>query len=254
METVHRLQSFLINNAKQVYNHYEGKSFHVFIHPKDPLMYFNYAIPSTSIFKDFEVEYSTIEKIFKENNRQIRFEFLEEAAPLLPHLLSSAGLKEEYRGDFMICTGDSHLIPAPVDDFLVSELNSSSTPTNLKEFKFIQEIVFNQNDGLHLSMIDEQDVISRIGKGLGFVGHMKDTPVSACQYTEIIDGITELAGIATLPDYRCRGLGGKITSIAAGTAYRNGANLVCLSAADANASHVYSNAGFKKFATMLAYS
>ena len=72
-------------------------------------------------------------------------------------------------------------------------------------------------------------------------------------YTIPSDGITELAGIATLEEFRQRGVATALTSHAVATAFANGLEIVFLSAADARAGRVYERVGFQAFATMLAY-
>jgi predicted GNAT family acetyltransferase len=79
-------------------------------------------------------------------------------------------------------------------------------------------------------------------------------PVSAAAFTAPIDGLIELVGIATLPDFRRRGIATALTDYALRVAFASGVELACLSAADANAGRVYERVGFRSLATMLAYS
>lgn len=254
IEQICQIQSYLVQIAKQVYQSHDVNNFVVFINEKDDLPYLNYSIPTKVIDENIASEYSKIEQIFKENHRKVRFEFLEEYNPLLPSLLSSVGLTEEYRTDFMICTESDFIQPISIDGFLISTVNSCSTIQQLKEFKLVQELSFNKNATLRLESVDERNVLERIGSGSGFTGYLNNISVCASQYTAILDGITELVGIATLPDFRCRGLGAAISAAATQFAFSKGANIVCLSAADERAGSVYTNIGFRKIATMLAYS
>lgn len=251
---INKIQQFLIENAKQIYKCYDIESFNIFIHVKESLSYLNYVIPTQPNLNNFPIEYAKICEIFKDNSRQIRFEFLKEVVPQLATLLSSVGLKDEYRVDFMICTPDSFIKTPHIDRFLVSYLNKNSSVDELKKFKLTQELSFNEKKDILLNSIDEKDVISSIGKGIGLLGYTNGVIVSACQYTEIIDNITELVGIGTLSEYRSNGFGSAITSAAVQRAFDNGANIVRLSAADDKASKIYSRIGFYKIATMLAYS
>ena len=253
IEIINKMQQFLIENARQVYRSYNLGSFDVFIHEKESLSFLNYSIPTSAESKCFSKEYIEILKLFDLNKRKVRFEFLEEFAPQLSTQLLAVGLKEEYRVDFMICTRDSFTEPSSIDGYVISSLNSSSAGDKLKNFKVIQEISFNGNSNIQSNLIDEKDVILSIGGGIGFIGCKNDISVSACQYTTIIDGITELVGIATLPQYRCKGFGAAISARATEVAFENGASIVCLSAADANASKIYASIGFAKIGTMLAY-
>lgn len=250
---IEQMQSYLIEVAKQTYQNNYTNNFIVFTDAKEDFSYLNYAIPTKSVVDSFNEEYLQIEQIFRENKRRVRFEFLQEFAPSLPLLLQTVGLIEEYRIDFMICTKQSCLLPRGIDNLYVKVINANSISLDLKNFRLVQEISFNEKSTLRLDDIDENDVIERIGNGCGYIGYLQDKPIVASQYTSILRGVTELVGVATLPRYRRRGFGAILSARATQEAFFHGADIVCLSAADENASRLYSKIGFRKIATMLAY-
>ncbi len=67
------------------------------------------------------------------------------------------------------------------------------------------------------------------------------------------DGVTEVAGLATLEPFRRRGIATGLTALAVQRAMEQGAKVVCLTAADERAGRVYEQVGFVGYATMLAY-
>ncbi len=66
-------------------------------------------------------------------------------------------------------------------------------------------------------------------------------------------GVSELVGIATLAQFRRRGLARCVTAVLAQEALRLGADLVFLVAASAESAHVYERAGFRRVGERLTY-
>ena len=64
-----------------------------------------------------------------------------------------------------------------------------------------------------------------------------------------LDGVTEIAGIATLPSARRRGFGRAVTALLVDDAIRRGAELVFLSAGSAEIARVYASLGFERIGT-----
>ncbi|MEV0395709.1 GNAT family N-acetyltransferase [Polymorphospora rubra] len=64
-----------------------------------------------------------------------------------------------------------------------------------------------------------------------------------------IDGVAEIAGVATLPAARRRGLGAAVTATLARQALDSGADLVFLSAGSADVARIYLRLGFRRIGT-----
>jgi predicted GNAT family acetyltransferase len=86
-----------------------------------------------------------------------------------------------------------------------------------------------------------------------FTAYLDGRAAGAGMFTAPLGGITELAGIATLEQFRGRGVATALSAHATRTAFDQGVEVVFLSAADARAGRVYQRVGFQPFATMLAY-
>jgi predicted GNAT family acetyltransferase len=72
-------------------------------------------------------------------------------------------------------------------------------------------------------------------------------------FTEIHEGVTELVGITTLSPFRRRGIAAALTAYMTLIAFQQGATLVFLIAANAQAGRVYERAGFLPCATRVIY-
>ncbi|MCW2598299.1 MAG: acetyltransferase [Frankiales bacterium] len=77
------------------------------------------------------------------------------------------------------------------------------------------------------------------------VVYVDGDPVARGGHT-LVDGVSEITGVATLPAYRRRGLGAAVTALLAEDAVRRGARLLWLSAADDLVARVYSRLGFRE--------
>ncbi|MBI3959927.1 MAG: GNAT family N-acetyltransferase, partial [Chloroflexi bacterium] len=90
-----------------------------------------------------------------------------------------------------------------------------------------------------------------LGKSRAFTARLDGVGISAGMYTDIIDGVTELVGIATLHESRRRGIGGALTAFVTQTAFADGASLAFLSAANEEAGRVYRRVGYQSVGNLL---
>jgi ribosomal protein S18 acetylase RimI-like enzyme len=103
------------------------------------------------------------------------------------------------------------------------------------------------------TLADVDDLREILAEEGAFLARMEGVPVGAMMYTEPLDGLTELAGGTTLETYRRRGIGVAMAVAATATAFERGVEVTLLTAAGEYASHVFQRAGFKRYATALAY-
>jgi ribosomal protein S18 acetylase RimI-like enzyme len=76
----------------------------------------------------------------------------------------------------------------------------------------------------------------------------KGVPVAVGSH-QPLDGATEVVGVATLPAFRRRGLGGAVTSLLVEDALERGVGTVFLSAGDGTIARTYSRLGFRVIGT-----
>ena len=91
-------------------------------------------------------------------------------------------------------------------------------------------------------------------RGGGVLARIGGEAVSAGQWTPVVDGSSEIVGIATAEPWRSRGLAGLVTAAASRAAFEAGASTCVLSPGNETAQRVYARAGFHRIATMLHYS
>ena len=118
---------------------------------------------------------------------------------------------------------------------------------DLRELANIQRVAFGGEplaDGEEPSRPSGGAVLARIGS----------EPVSAASWTAVVDGHSEIVGVATAEPWRGRGLAGLVTAAATRAAFQAGAATCVLSPGDETALRVYARAGFRRVATMLHYS
>jgi ribosomal protein S18 acetylase RimI-like enzyme len=87
----------------------------------------------------------------------------------------------------------------------------------------------------------------------GFVAYFKGEPAAAGMFAEICDGISELVGITTLPEYRRQGIAATLTANMTRAAFDSGVEIAFLIAANDIAERVYQRLGFRKVAKLLEY-
>jgi GNAT superfamily N-acetyltransferase len=185
-----------------------------------------------------------LRQAFRARDRLPRLEWVEEAAPSVAAALAAAGMTEELRTPLMTCAPEELVEPeADVDDLTVETVG----PEGLREAANIQRIAF----GGHPLEAGEEP---RPPSGGAVLARSGGTPVSAASWTPIVDGISEVAGVATADDWRRHGLAGVVTAAATRAAFDAGAALCVLSPGNDTAQRVYARAGFSRVATMLHWS
>lgn len=220
--------------------------FTVYLTPSDPLRFLNYAIPDGDVEPDRE----TVERLraaFRNRDRLPRLEWIEETSPRLAAALAAAGMEEELRAPLMACSPDELVeARASVDELAVAPVGDP----DLRECVDVQRVAFGEEP---LADGGEPPDPRRNGGG-AVLARVAGRPVAAAAWTSVVDGVTEVAGVATAEEWRGRGLAGVVTAAAARAAFAAGAAVAILSPGDESAQRVYARAGFHRVATMLHYS
>jgi ribosomal protein S18 acetylase RimI-like enzyme len=238
--SIMRLQAFLRETAASEREVVELESFTAYFHPSDRLKYLNYAIPRDEAQPDRD-EIERLREEFRGRDQLPRLEWVEEAAPLVSASLDEAGMKEELRTPMMACSPEDVVEPD------VEAAVALVGPEDLRELSDIQRVAFG---GEPLAADAEPHVPS----GGAVLARIDGEAVSAAAWTRIIDGYSEIVGVATADAWRRRGLAGLVTAAATRAAFEAGASTCVLSPGDETALRVYERAGFRRIATMLHYS
>ncbi len=251
---ISRLQAYLRHMAGSMYSVAHVPGFSMFFHPTDDMTHVNYAIPDADWQEHAAKSLAPLRREFESRARRPRFEFMEEYAPGLPEALGNGGYAEEYRGPAMLCLPHT-LTPAPVAPGLAIDIvGCRASDDALVELARTQREGFGAGEPWDPNESDMAVLRAFMVTGRGFVGRLDGRAVAGAQLTPPHDSLAELAGIATLKPYRRRGIATALTSAATAHAFECGLDGVLLSAGDERSARVYANVGYRRVATMLAYS
>jgi GNAT superfamily N-acetyltransferase len=241
-----RLQAFLRVTAGNGRTVARLPPFTAYLDARDPLRYLNYAIPDDNAEPD-RIAVEELCATFSANRRLPRLEWLEEAAPAVTVSLARCGMVEELRAPLMACARDEANEPrAEIPDLVVAPVDDP----NLRDCVNLQRAAFGQ-----AALPEGENPPDPRARGGGAV--LARTPtdaVAAASWTAIVDGATEIVGVATAEAWRGRGLAGVVTAAAARQAFAVGASVCILSPGNETAQRVYARAGFRCAATMLHWS
>lgn len=252
MITVDRLQSYMREVLVPTREVVTIPPFTLFFHPHDDLSFFNYAIPDEPAGAYLHEPLAALRQEFRARARWPRFEFIEEFAPDLPAALHANGLAEEARMHLMVCTPETFR-PAPeIPGLSVATLDDGASLAAIRENMDTNGRGF-APDAPATSDAAAEEFRRGLATSRAFTAYLDGPAAGAGMFTAPLDGITELAGIATLEEFRGKGVATALTAHATRTAFDQGVEVVFLSAADARAGRVYRRVGFRPFATMLAF-
>jgi GNAT superfamily N-acetyltransferase len=246
MADVVALQAFLRTSATGGRTVLRIPPFTVTIHPHDRLKFVNYAIPDDGARPDGP-SVAALRDAFRSHDRLPRLEWIEEAAPEVAQALAAEGMTEELRTPLMACTeGELAAADAAVEGLDVQPVGDG----DLRDLAGVQLAAFGESP----PAADEPAPDPRRRGGGAVLARVIGEAVAAATWTPVIDGCSEVAGVATAEAWRRRGLAGVVTAAAARAAFAAGAQLCVLSPGDDGAQRVYARAGFRRAATMLHWS
>lgn len=249
---VERVQAYLRDAALRSYGSCSVPPFTLFFHPGDPLTHFNYAIPNEAVRGDISEPLRVLRGEFARRGRKARVEFIEAFAPALPALLEAEGFVREGRYHMMVASPDSFVPVDGVPGISVTVLDSRASDADLIVCMTVQARGFGMHAPVTLEDTDRQRALLAAGSR-AFLARVRGEPAGAGVITAPADGMTEVAGIATLPEFRCRGVATVLTSVALHTAFDSGVTVATLTAGDERAGRVYERVGFRPYTAMLHY-
>jgi GNAT superfamily N-acetyltransferase len=253
MIPIARLQAYLRESARQRYEAVAVPPFTLFFHPAEAAPHFNYAIPDEPAGGDLRAPLAELRQAFTGRSRQPRFEFIADFAPDLAPALQAAGFVEESRAILMICTPETYR-PAPeVPGLTVTILDENTSLTDVGAVMAVQHEGFSMTPRAPVSDEEAADFLKWLAGTTFFLARLAGEPVSAGSLIAPLDGLAEVAGIATLSAYRRRGIAAVITDYALRTAFARGVEIALLTAGDEPAGRVYERVGFRRVGMALAY-
>ncbi len=249
---VQRLQAYLRHSAQQQYEVTLLPPFTLFCHPQDAFPHFNYAIPDGAVSGDVAGALAGLQAACAARGRLPRFEFVEAFAPELGARLEAAGFVLEGRFPFMLCTPETWRGAPAVTGLTVAQVGRDAPLPDVRDVVMVQQRGFGVGDELPTDAEAERFRLL-LQHNVTFLGRMDGQAASVASFGTPYDGLAEIAGVATVPTYRRRGLASVLTSLATQAAFAQGASAAFLSAADERAGRLYQRLGFQPFAYLLAY-
>ena len=248
------VQAYIRKAAALTHEVVEAPPFLLFFNPNDDLRFYNYGVPVEPVSYLSDGVLASLRIVFAAHSRLLRFEFIAEADPELAAPFPDSGLAEAGSNPLLVCTPDSLQPPAEVVGLAIRRLTPDSPRTNLTTFISVQGRGFGEEERVEPTDAQVEDLRRRAGKGSHpFLSVLDGRPVAAGAYTAPLGGFTELVGIATLAEYRRRGIAAALVTAMTRAAFDAGVRVAFLSAADERAGRVYERVGFRPYATALAY-
>ncbi|MDQ7806588.1 GNAT family N-acetyltransferase [Amycolatopsis sp. A133] len=200
----------------------------------------NYAIPDDSA-KPTAAEIDALTAAFRRRDLLPRLEYFTEIAPDLEKLLVEAGYELERRVPLMTCApGERVDQPAPAG----IRLRVPESGEDFRRMRSAQNTAF----GEPAEIGDEE--VEQLKAGAG-VRHLlaediaTKTVVGGGLALEIVDGTTEVAGIAVLEPYRGRGIAAALTAHLTREVHEAGAHTAFLTPGDLGIGNVYARVGYR---------
>ncbi len=220
--------------------------FTLFFHATDPLPFFNYAIPDASAapLGDIAASLARLRAEFHTRHRVPRFEYVETCVPALSLALEAHGFILENRAQIMVCARGSERAAPAAAGLDVEALDGRTPLPEFALFLDVQRRAFGLPSPRPAAREEALSLRDSLGDGFALVGRIGGRPIATAMIQPGGDGLAELVGVATIAEFRRRGIGGALSSEAVRKAFGRGDSLVFLSAADERAGRVYEAAGF----------
>jgi ribosomal protein S18 acetylase RimI-like enzyme len=211
-----------------------------------------YAIPRRLIRSVRAADLDELDATFGRQSAPPRVEFLVDLYLDLPERLASAGYRETRRQSVLLAhLHDIQSSPLPAHAAVIT-LSRTSSLEEVRENLDTNALGFDEPAGA----TERQVEAFRAGlvTSRAFTLRAHGRPVAAGMFEAITGGVTELMGIATLPEYRRRGFAAYLTSAMAHSAFTHGATLVFLCAVSEEAGRVYQRAGFHHCGSLVEWT
>jgi ribosomal protein S18 acetylase RimI-like enzyme len=227
--------------------------FTLFLHPHEDMTFFNYAIPDEPAGDEIQDALIQLRAAFAARARTPRFEFIEEYAPTLAVGLRAAGFVEQGRYPLMVCTPETWRDGPQVPGLSIVRVGADAPEDDISATIVAQQHGFNPADVTLPNEADIRDFRESQDRRITMLGRIDGEPAGAGVAMPPYDQITEIGGVATLVQFRRRGIAAAVTAALTRAAFDAGARIALLTAADTAAGRVYERAGFRTAGTGLAY-
>jgi ribosomal protein S18 acetylase RimI-like enzyme len=237
LKLLHRINDYLNSAPRWRCDVVEIGPFDLFLNHGGGNPYMSYARPAREIKADPSDDIRSVSRVFKERGYTPRWEYIDDLNPGLGSALVQAGFAEPEMRPLMVLTSKQRVIaPAGV------EFRQVTDDDGLVAVADVQRRGFGIPDESDDNSFDLRQLVE--GGMRVWAGFVDGAPVSGGVDIPV-GGVAEIAGIATLAEYRRRGIGAALTHTLADDARRQGCSLIFLSAGDEEIARVYRRAGFE---------
>lgn len=231
-----RIQEYLRSVVEREREPVRAGAFVIYVHATSSHPYLNYAIPAADAKRD---DGSELIRTASERGLVPRLEYVEESFPWVEGALKQSGFVLEGRLRLMTCTPDTVASLDPP-----CELHRVAPGSELvRPMLTVTAAAFGDGppDDAAVARWNRNTVVAvRGGEVLG-----------SASWTTVIDGISEIAGVAVGEQERRQGIGPSLSVAATRAAFADGASLAMLTPGHEGSARVYERAGYSDLSTML---
>lgn len=253
-DLIERIQAYLhYDYEDQMGEVVDATVFHVYFNCAEAKSDSSLAVPcQRSIVKENDL--LEMEDAFWQRRQSPRIQFLDGYNPVLAALLGQNGYELVQEEMVLVCTPNS-IRPAPEMPGLTTlVLSDDSSLDDVKEgLQQTSQLGF---DPFATRMLDTNAEMFRktLVTGQAFVLRLNKKPIAAGMFKEIHNGLTQVAGLTTLEDYRRQGFAAYLTGYMTKYAFSRQVDTVFLTTAVDGTENVYRRVGFKPCATLLTFN
>src|SRR3712207_1878245 len=138
----------------------------------------------------------------------------------------------------MVCTPQTYCPAPPVPGLTMKVLSADSALADIREGLDVNALGFDPQ-AARSTDAEAQAFRSGLTASRAFTALLDREPAGAGMFNPPHDGVTEVVGVATLEQFRRRGVAASLTAYATRLAFEQGVEVVFLGAADEHAGRVY---------------
>ncbi len=182
----------------------------------------------------------TIRLAFAAEGRWVSAELIEEANPGLAEALAGNGMTIVSRPPLLVVEPADLVVPGLPEGVTASVVSSAEEQA---EVDAVAAAAYEMELG-------ETNFQPDPVNGASVLIRVDGVPAASAVWTAVADGVTEVAGVGTIPSHRRRGLGALATAYATQQAFeQGGATLAWLTPGDDGADRIYRSLGYAPKAT-----
>lgn len=254
MIPIAKIQAHLRASASAQFELISTPGFSCFINPDDDSTGSNYAIPTSPDAGHDADALDAMMDVFVSRKRRPCLEYITAFAPALSDRLEARGFVAEAPTLLMICTRETYVPTPGVGELTIRPLTNESAIQDMVDVMTVQRRAFGNPDADAPSEDEALQFRRRYGANTFFIGTLDDRAVTAGSLQIPYQGIAEIAGIATLPEFQRRGLATALTAAIVDHSFDLGLEALFLTAADEKAGRVYAKVGFQAEGEAVAYT